>query len=53
MHKGYRKNYPANKEEKLVYGDLIDFGSDFWDQGYREVATQLFLRKVFLPPDLS
>lgn len=52
MHKGYRKNYPSDKDMAMVYGGLIDSESDFWDNGYRKVATQLFLKKVFLP-DLS
>ncbi len=52
MHKGFRKNYPANKPKAPIHGNLIDWESDFWDTGYRKIATQLFLKKVFLP-DLS
>lgn len=52
MHKGYRKLYPLVEREDTENSGLIDFKSDFWDPGYRRVATQLFLSRVFLP-DLS
>ena len=52
MHKGFRKIYPRMDRSPLKNGELIDWKSDFWDQGYRKIATLLFLNKVFLP-DLS
>jgi hypothetical protein len=52
MHKGYRKFYPLVRRNATQNSDLIDFNSDFWDPGFRRVATKLFLAKVFLP-DLS
>ena len=52
MHKGYRKYYPNKRGEGTEHADLIDWESDFWDPGYRRIATQLFLSRVFLP-DLS
>lgn len=52
MHKGYKKYYPSKKETPITHGNLIDWRSDFWDPGYRKIATLLFLNKVFLP-DLS
>jgi predicted nucleotidyltransferase len=52
MHKGYRKYYPQIPRSSTENSDLIDWESDFWDPGYRRIATQLFLSRVFLP-DLS
>lgn len=52
MHKGYKYFYPNKKEEGTKNSDLIDWDSDFWDPGFRRLATKLFLSKVFLP-DLS
>lgn len=52
MHKGYRRLYQAIKQESIEHSSLIDWESDFWDSGYRRVATKLFLSRVFLP-DLS
>ncbi|QQG42141.1 MAG: hypothetical protein HYV90_02390 [Candidatus Woesebacteria bacterium] len=49
MHKGYRKLYPSKKEEGTTHSNLIDWKSDFWDSGYRQIASLLFLSKVFLP----
>lgn len=52
MHKGYRKFYPDRRSEAAPDSDLIDWKSDYWDPGYRRVASLLFLSRVFLP-DLS
>jgi hypothetical protein len=52
LHKGYRKLYPLQKREDRENEGLIDWKSDFWDPGFRKVATLLFLSRVFLP-DLS
>jgi len=49
MHKGYRRFYPSRKDEGPANAHLIDWNSDYWDSGYRRVATQLFLSRVFLP----
>lgn len=52
MHKGYRKFYPDKIDLKIKKMESIDGNSTFWDPGFRRVATQLFLSRVFLP-DLS
>lgn len=52
MHKGYRKFYPLVQRPETQNSNLIDYESDFWDPGFRRVATKLFLSRVFLP-DLS
>ncbi|MBI2595801.1 hypothetical protein HYW46_03675 [Candidatus Daviesbacteria bacterium] len=49
MHKGYGKFYPRADKGYTQNSDLIDYQSDFWDPGYRRVATKLFLSRVFLP----
>ena len=40
------------KKQGTKNSDLIDWKSDYWDPGYRRIATKLFLSRVFLP-DLS
>ncbi len=52
MHKGYRRLYPEDKNTEPPLGKIIDYRSAFWDNGYRHLASVLFLNKVFLP-DLS
>lgn len=52
MHKGYQRFYPNTREKGSSISSLIDWESDFWDPGYRRIATQLFVSRVFLP-DLS
>lgn len=49
MHKGYRKYYPNLRGDGSQHSGLIDWNSDYWDPGYRRVASQLFLARVFLP----
>lgn len=49
MHKGYQKMYPPRHDSRYRDCNTIDGESAFWDSGYREVATLLFLKKVFLP----
>ncbi len=49
MHKGYRKFYPSAKGAAPAHAELIDWESDYWDPGFKQVATQLFLSRVFLP----
>lgn len=48
MHKGYRRFYPA-VDGGTVNLDMIDGYSDFWDPGYRRLASLLFLSRVYLP----
>lgn len=52
MHKGYRRFYPLVDRAKDDTLSLIDWKSDFWEPGFRRIATKLFLTRVFLP-DLS
>lgn len=47
MHKGYAKHYPLAKQNKNPGSQVED--SVFWDSGYRQVATKLFVSNVFLP----
>lgn len=49
MHKGYSRTYASNKPRGTKNSYLIDWNSDFWDPGYRKIATLLFLSRVFLP----
>ncbi len=47
MHKGYAKQYPLvkrNDDSALPVDNSV-----FWDSGYRQVATKLFVSNVFLP----
>lgn len=52
MHKGYHSFYPNQISADFFDQKSIDGQSAFWDPGFRRVATQLFLSRVFLP-DLS
>ena len=49
MHKGYSRFFPKQGGIHTKHADKIDSKSIFWDSGYRRLATQLFIRKVFLP----
>lgn len=49
MHKGYARYYPRRGGIGSEHGEGVDSQSDFWDPGFRRVATRLFLSKVFLP----
>lgn len=49
MHKGYDRYFPEQGRPETAHADLIDGQSAFWDSGYRRLATQLFLQRVFLP----
>ncbi len=47
MHKGYAKQYPLvkrNDDSALPVDSSV-----FWDSGYRQIATKLFVSNVFLP----
>lgn len=49
MHKGYARFYPKQGGIQTKHADLIDAESAFYDSGYRQLATKLYLKKVFLP----
>src|SRR3989344_386667 len=49
MHKGYEKFYPPYGGIHTAHSNQIDGASVFWDSGYRQLATRLFLNRVFLP----
>jgi hypothetical protein len=44
---GLSQFYPSQRPEGTQHSSLIDWGSDFWDEGYRTVASLLFLSRVF------
>ncbi len=49
MHKGYSRFSASQLAAPTPHSDLIDGDSAFYDPGYRRLATELFLKKVFLP----
>jgi predicted nucleotidyltransferase len=49
MHKGYEKIFPPFGGLPTEPAERIDGQSMFWDSGYRQTATKLFARRVFLP----
>jgi len=49
MHKGYERFFPPCGGIHTLHADAIDTKSMFWDSGYRQLATRLFVSKVFLP----
>lgn len=49
MHKGYERFYPSYGGIHTPHADEIDGESMFWDSGYRQLATKLFISRVFLP----
>ncbi len=49
MHKGYSRFSASQLGTPTPHNDLIDSSSAFYDPGYRRLATELFLKKVFLP----
>jgi hypothetical protein len=49
LHKGYERHYPPAGGINSEYANNIDGKSTFWDSGYRQLATRLFIDKVFLP----
>lgn len=49
MHKGYASHVPPEKS-KSDYDDFsIDGKSIFYDDGYRKIAFDIYLKKAFLP----
>ncbi len=49
MHKGYAHARPEVSSFRSEHSSDIDSNSSFWDAGYRQVASKLFIKKVFLP----
>lgn len=49
MHKGYKQFFPKYGGIDTLHANGIDGKSMFWDSGYRQVATKLFVSRVFLP----
>ncbi len=49
MHKGYENFYPPYGGIHVSHSEGIDGQSVFWDSGYRQLATRLFISQVFLP----
>lgn len=52
LHKGYRLFHPQTTRPSGKHESLIDGQSDFYDPGFRRIATLIFLNRVFLP-DMS
>ncbi len=48
LHKGYNRFHAAQDNPDIEHLPLLDPGT-FWDPGYRMLAVELFLKKVFLP----
>lgn len=49
MHKGYEKFFAPYGGIHTPHADSVDGKSMFWDSGYRQMATKLFVNRVFLP----
>ena len=49
MHKGYERSNPPFGGIHTIHSDDVDGESMFWDSGYRQLATRLFIERVFLP----
>lgn len=49
LHKGYERFFPSCGGLDPALADLIDGRSMFYDSGYRQLATRLFVNRVFLP----
>jgi hypothetical protein len=49
MHKGYERFNPPFGGMHTAHADDIDGRSTYWDSGYRQLATRLFVERVFLP----
>jgi len=49
MHKGYERFFPPYGGIHTKHSDEIDGKSIFWDSGFRQLATRLFISRVFLP----
>jgi hypothetical protein len=49
MHKGYERLRPRRGGISTAHANAIDGQSLFYDSGYRRLATQLYIDRVFLP----
>ena len=49
LHKGFERYFPIQSPMNTVHGHAIDGQSAFYDSRYRRIATELFIRRVFLP----
>jgi predicted nucleotidyltransferase len=49
LHKGYERFFPSCGGVNSASADRIDGQSLFYDSGYRQLATKLFVDRVFLP----
>lgn len=49
MQKGYQRTNLEQGGIKTAHSKDIDGDCMYWDSGYRRLATQLFLKKMFLP----
>ena len=49
LHKGFERFYPIQSPMDTLHGNVIDGQSAFYDTRYRRIATELFIRRVFLP----
>lgn len=49
MHNGYERFFPQYGGINTPHADKIDGKSMFYDSGYRQLATKLFVSRVFLP----
>lgn len=49
LHKGFERYYPVRSGVDTKRGSVVDGHSAFYDPQYRRIATELFIRRVFLP----
>ncbi len=49
MHVGYDRHYPRYAQMQVMSQFMIAGTSAFWDPGYRQLATKLFVNNIFLP----
>lgn len=49
LHKGFERYYPIQSPVNTPHGDLIDGQAAFYDPQYRRIATELYVRRVWLP----
>jgi hypothetical protein len=49
LHKGYARFFPEQGGIRTRNSSYIDADCSFWDSGYRQLATKLFITTVFLP----
>jgi hypothetical protein len=49
LHKGFARYYPVHTAMNTPHASAVDGQTAFYDPLYRRIATDLFLRRVFLP----